>query len=94
MQSLAVELDKLVTYTFNPLILKDYKYLVENMISVQGGHGHLREKLQIKCFNTKNYFAEDFWFTFIIKKHSRIKISWQKELYAYRQHSNMSGVGS
>lgn len=83
-------LDKLVTYTFNPLILKkDYKYLVENMISSPRWSWSFKRKIANKVFPIpENLFAEDFWFTFIIKKHSKNIKFINKELYAYRQHSN------
>ncbi len=81
-------LNKLVTYIFNPFILKkNYKYLVENMISSPRWSWSFQRKIAKKIFPIpENLFAEDFWFTFLIKKHSK-KIKYiNEELYIYRQH--------
>ena len=82
-------LQKLVTYTFNPFILnKNLFYLIENMISSPRWTWSFKRKIANKIFPIpENLFAEDFWFTFIIKKYSKEIKYINNELYIYRQHS-------
>ena len=86
----SINLTKLVNYTFNPFILsKSYMYLIENMVSSPRWTWSFKRKIAKKIFPIpENLFAEDFWFTFIIKKYSK-KIKYiNEELYIYRQHSS------
>ena len=81
-------LNKLYTYTFNPTILnKKYKYIVNNMISSPRWTWSFKRKIGDMIFPIPiNLFAEDFWFTFIIKANANEILHFNRELYIYRQH--------
>ena len=83
-----VKLKKLYTYTFNPTILnKKYAYIVDNMISSPRWTWSFKRKIGDMIFPIPdNLFAEDFWFTFVIKLNTKKIFYLNKELYIYRQH--------
>lgn len=84
------DLEKIVSYTFNPSILnKEYSYLIANMISSPRWTWSFSREIGNIIFPIPtNLFAEDFWFTFIIKKNSNKILYMNEELYIYRQHEN------
>tara|TARA_B110000858_G_scaffold74026_1_gene85999 strand:- start:4870 stop:5790 length:921 start_codon:yes stop_codon:yes gene_type:complete len=81
-------LQKLYTYTFNPTVLnKKYKYIVDNMISSPRWTWSFKRRIGDIIFPIPgNLFAEDFWFTFVIKSNAKEIHHFNKELYIYRQH--------
>ena len=85
-----INLEKLYTYTFNPTILKKkYDYIANNMISSPRWTWSFKRRIGDIIFPIpKNLFAEDFWFTFIIKLNANKILHLNKELYVYRQHGN------
>mgnify|MGYP001228821171 CR=1 FL=1 len=84
------DLEKIISYTFNPSILnKEYSYITGNMISSPRWTWSFSRKIGNLIFPIPaNLFAEDFWFTFIIKKNSNKILYMNEELYIYRQHEN------
>jgi len=83
------------TYQYNPLmLLKDYEFILANLISFPKVSWSFSRKIADKVFPMpENLPFEDVWISMIVKKNAKNIYAMGNPLYLYRQHNNQTFGG-
>ena len=82
-------------YNVNPLILnKDYKFVLENLVSLPKWSWSFKREIAEKVFPLpENLPFEDVWISLSVKKNAESILFIDKPVYLYRQHKNQTFGG-